>query len=51
VWRIEESQIADIEKPLFLNARRTKLLIDPATKANMQVTNGMDSTFNWVVDL
>ena len=51
VWRLADSQIKDITKPLFLNGKRTRLVQDPATKGIVQVTNGMDINFNWSVGL
>ena len=51
VWRLADSQIKDIAKPLFLNGKRTRLVQDPATKGIIQVTNGMDLTFNWSIGL
>ena len=51
VWRLADSQIKDIAKPLFLNGKRTRLVQDPATKGIVQITNGMDITFNWSIGL
>ena len=50
VWRLADSQIANITEPLFLNGKRTRLVQDPATKGIVQVTNEMDLTFNWSAD-
>lgn len=50
-WRLADSQIKDITEPLFLNRKRTRLVQDPATKGIVQITNGVDITFNWSVGL
>ncbi|CAB4143844.1 hypothetical protein UFOVP457_6 [uncultured Caudovirales phage] len=50
-WRLADSQIANITEPLFLNGKRTRFVQDPATKGIVQVTNGMDLTFNWSIGL
>lgn len=51
VWRLANSQIANITEPLFLNGKRTRFVQDPTSKGIVQVTNGIDLTFNWSVGL
>lgn len=46
-WKLSDSQIANISKPLTLNGKKTKFLEDPATEGILQLQTGEDLNYNW----
>jgi hypothetical protein len=47
IWRLSDSQIANISQPLFLNGKKSRFVENPATEGTLQLQNHEDLNYNW----
>lgn len=51
IWRLEDSQIANITRPLFINNKRTVFQQNLSTVGVVKIANESDLNFSWSVKL